>query len=294
MKKIWINKKFILGKGSQIAAYFFSIVGFIGMFAPLSDLLPKEMSILVKILTSGGICACVWMVACGIMAHWFYKEKRLEVFEVSNDCHVYVQYGDVFSADVIKTENKKRSIVIPVNRCFDTIVDNDLISERTLHGRAFKKLYETGKYDVDSLNEAIQSNLVEQRIIPQDISNEDKRAGNLRRYPVGSVAEVSVSEECTYFLLGLSTFSYNLKAETSMEDYVLAMQKLIEYCYNRAQQFPVVIPLIGAGLSRTNKKERSILEFIIKLLKMNQELIKSDIYIIVRDGGQETIAITDL
>lgn len=294
MKKIWINKKFILETGSQIAAYIFSIIGFIGMFAPLSDVLPKEMSILVKILISGGICACVWIITCGVMAHRFYKKKRLEVFEVSNDCHVYVQYGDVFSSDVIKTENKKRNIVIPVNRCFDTIVDNDLISERTLHGTAFKKLYETGIYDIDSLNKAIQSNLMEQRIIPEDISKEDKRAGNLKRYPVGSMAEVSVSDECTYFLLGLSTFNYSLKAETSMEDYVLAMQKLIQYCYDRAQQFPVVIPLIGAGLSRTNKKERAILEFIVKLLKMNQELIKSDIYIIVRDSGQETIAITDL
>ncbi len=79
-----------------------------------------------------------------------------------------------------------------------------------------------------------------------------------------------------------------------MEDYVLAMQKLIQYCYDRAQQIPVVIPLIGAGLLRTNKKEWAILEFIIKLLKMNQELIKSDIYIIVPDSGKETIAITDL
>ena len=48
MKQIWINKKFILGKGSQIVAYIFSIIGFIGMFAPLSDVLPKEMSILIK------------------------------------------------------------------------------------------------------------------------------------------------------------------------------------------------------------------------------------------------------
>lgn len=75
---------------------------------------------------------------------------------------------------------------------------------------------------------------------------------------------------------------------------MLAMQKLIQYCCDRSQQFPVAIPLIGAGLSRANKRERFILEFIVKLLKMNQELIKSDIYIIVRDSGKDTIEITDL
>lgn len=294
MKKIWINKKFILRTGSQVTAWIFSIIGFIGMFAPLSDVLPNEMSILTKILISGGVCLSMWVIICAIMAHRFYKEKVLEVFEASNNCHVYVQYGDVFSSDVIKTDNKKRNIVIPVNRCFDTIVDNDLISEKTIHGTAFKNLYETGIYNANSLNEIIQNKLVEQGIMSEDISSRYKRAGNLKRYPVGSVAEISVSDECTYFLLGLSTFNYNLKAETSIEDYVLAMQKLIQYCNDRSQQFPVVIPLIGAGLSRTNKKERAILEFIVKLLKMNQELIKSDIYIIVRDSAQETIAITDL
>ncbi len=294
MRKIWINRKYILRKGSQISAYIFSIIGFIGIFAPLSDVFPKEMNVIIKILISGGVCACVWVITCGIIARWFNKEKMLEVFEISNDCHVYVQYGDIFSSDVIKTENKKRNIVIPVNRCFDTIVDNDLISEKTLHGIAFSKLYEAGIYDENSLNDAIQDKLAQQHIIPQDILSEDKRAGNLKRYPVGSIAEISISDECTYFLLGLSTFNYNLKAETSMEDYVLAMQKLIQYCCDRSQQFPVAIPLIGAGLSRANKRERFILEFIVKLLKMNQELIKSDIYIIVRDSGKDTIEITDL
>lgn len=70
--------------------------------------------------------------------------------------------------------------------------------------------------------------------------------------------------------------------------------KLVEYCYERSQQYPVVIPLIGAGLSRANRDERAILEYMVKLLKLNKELIKSDIYIVVRDSGENTIPITEL
>ncbi len=102
------KEKIYTRKDSQIVAYIFSIIGFIGMFAPLSDVLSKEMSILIKILISRCICICVWIITCGVRAHWFYKEKVLEVFEVSNDFQVYVQYGDIFSSDVIKTENKKK------------------------------------------------------------------------------------------------------------------------------------------------------------------------------------------
>ena len=54
------------------------------------------------------------------------------------------------------------------------------------------------------------------------------------------------------------------------------------------------MPLIGAGASETKKSERDILEYLVKLLKMNKELINSDIHIVVRDSGKESIAITDI
>ena len=91
-----------------------------------------------------------------------------------------------------------------------------------------------------------------------------------------------------------STFDKNLKAFTSEEEYVLAMMRLLEFCNERSQQFPVVMPLIGAGLSRTKKSEKDILNYIIGLVKMNRELINYDLHIIVRDNGKESIAIIDL
>lgn len=294
MKLILLNKKYIIKKASQYTSYIFSGIGVIGLLAPISEIFPQEFGMIIKILLAALCVGFVFLVCVGKVIANLKKNNQIEIFEVSNNCHVYVQYGDLFSPNVIKNENKNRNIVIPVNRCFDTIVDNDLISEKTLHGIAFNKMYETGMFDAQSLNKAIQKNLALQKISPEVITRNDKRAGNLKRYPIGSVAEIKLSNECTYFLSGLSKFSYNLKAETSAEDYVLAMQRLIEYCCERSQQSPIVIPLIGAGLSRTNKDERAILEYIVKLLKMNKELIKSDIHIVVRDSGKETIAITDL
>lgn len=54
------------------------------------------------------------------------------------------------------------------------------------------------------------------------------------------------------------------------------------------------MPLIGAGLSKTKNDERSILEFIVKLLKMNKKIINSDVHIIVRNSGKETVSISEL
>ena len=295
MKKAWLNRKYITKLACGGTTCIFSLLGFIGTFASLGEIVPSNWRVEYKILLSIGILLFVFVFFWCVCAILFERKKRIEIFEANNNCHVYVQYGDVFSEDEVNDSNQRRNIIIPVNRCFDTIVDDDLVSSRTLHGIAFKKLYSSGQYDENSLNIAIHNDLnIRQGVVPESISINEKRKGNFKRYDVGTVAEVKESNKCTYFLIGLSTFDYNLSAHTTREEYVLAMQKMIEYCNARSQGFPIVMPLIGAGQSRTGNSERAILEYIIGLLKMNKSLIMSDIHIVVRNSGKETIPITEL
>lgn len=66
----------------------------------------------------------------------------------------------------------------------------------------------------------------------------------------------------------------------------------------------IVVDFIGAVFikmytknieaSRTGNNERAILEYLIGLLKMNKDLIMSDVHIVVRNSGKETIPITEL
>lgn len=294
MQKIWLNKNYIAKQATKWTGVIFSIIGLAGTFVSLSDVLPTTFNMWVRLLISIGILVFIWIILFFGIGYSFNKKKWIDVLDAGNDCHVYVQYGDIFSKEEVKQEDERRNIVIPVNRCFDTTVDDDLISSRTLHGIAFKRLYDSGVFNEQTLSEELQRNLAQQRLISMELTRSDKRSGNLKRYDAGSIAEITISKECTYFFLGLSKFDYNLKAKTSAEDYALAMMKLVKYCNIRSQQFPVVIPLIGAGLARTDKSERDILEYMIKLLKLNRELIKSDIHIVVRDSGKETISITEL
>ena len=222
----------------------------------------------------------------------FFKTKSLKIFETKNDHYIYIEYGDILSYP--KDIEEKINIVIPVNRCFDTKIDDNLISSNTLHGKIFKKIYETGEYDENSLNQALQDNLSQQKIKPDILKADDKKSGNLKRYPVGSISELSLLNNCTYFFLGLCCINSNLKAETSIHDYEIAIAKLIEYCTSRSQQYPVIIPLIGAGLSKTTLEERDILEYLVKSLKINKNFINYDVYIIVRSSGKKIISITNL
>ena len=48
----------------------------------------------------------------------------------------------------------------------------------------------------------------------QDIDIIDKPEGNLRRYPVGTIADIPSDETTHLFLWALSTFNRELKAQT--------------------------------------------------------------------------------
>lgn len=295
MKKAWINKKYITGLACKWTVMLFSLLGFVGTFVSLSDIIPNNWKFRYKMLFSIIIIIIIFLIFWILCAFWFERQKWIEVFEGNNGCHIYVQYGDIFSPNEVRSPNQRRNVIIPVNRCFDTIIDDDLVSSRTLHGIAFRKLYSSGKYNEDSLNTALYTDLnIRQRLVPEDISNNEKRRGNLKRYSLGTVAEIVGESNCTYFFIALSTFDYNLSAHATQEEYVLTMQRMIEYCYSRSQGFPVVMPLIGAGQSRIGNNEREILEYVIGLFKMNKDLIMSDIHIVVRNSGKDTISITGL
>lgn len=296
LNRIRLNYKYIGKQATKFTAGIFSTLGLISMFVTLSDLLDDNISIYVRIAVSVGILFAIFLISFfGCAVYYAFFKRRIVISELNGGHHIYVQYGDIFSEDEVICKEQRRNIVIPVNRCFDTVVDDDLISSNTVHGAAMKRLYEMGLFTEESLCVAIQEDLKRQCVQPEEVlSVTDKRKGNLKRYPAGTVAEVHVSDRCTYFFLGLSKFDFNLKASTSDDEYVLSLMRLLEFCDRRSQQFPIVMPLIGGGLSRVDKSEHSILQYIAKLIKLNEPLMHSDIHIVVRDSGKETIAITDI
>lgn len=289
---IKMNYKHIGKLSTELTGAIFAFLGIISTFAPLSDLFSSELGLYIRVIISIVILFCVWIIAFAINCINICITKRFVILDAGNEHHVYLQYGDVFSEKEVLRSNCRRSIVIPVNRCFDTIIDDDLISSNTLHGIAMKRLYADGTFTKETLNDKIKEYLKDRKIKPEKTLNKiSKRSGNLERYPVGTVAEVNVSEKVNYFFFGLTWFDQQLHANTSIEDYVLASIRLLEFCNKRSQGFPVVIPLIGTGAANTQRDAQLMLEFFVKLIKMNKVLINCDIHIVIKDGCKDEIGI---
>ena len=283
----YLAKNALVLTTSAIAA--FQVLGFLCDF---DNIFPDGTSFLKRLFISALVVAAIWVVMFAIKCKCVLTKEKVVVIDADNGHHVYVEYGDLF-----ENTGEHKNIVITANRCFDTLVDNDLISETTIHGMAVKRICSNG-YTAEMLNEALQNDLLTNRQIKPNriLSTKDKRKGNLKRYPAGSVAEFKKApgDMTTYFFVGMSAFNSDLHPETSDEEYMVTVQSLIEHCNSRSQRFPVYMPIIGTHGRNNKKSERELLEYMVSAFRFNKHLINTDIHIVVYSGCRESVSIYDL
>lgn len=280
-----------LSKKALYYAFFLSTVASVYEIV-IGKILDGKINILQSLILLSLVFAGLYILSFIAISLYLCLKNNFIVF--STDKHtIYLHFGDLFDNKIANDKYEHKHIVINVNRCFDTIVNNELLSEKTLHGKVFKNLYEEKKFNEDSLQAAIDNSLMGSNytIIPQ----EEKPQGNLRRYDVGTVAKIDDSTTKSYFLLAMSMFDKNLNAHTTKQDFVLAIQRLIEYCDRNSQGFPVLMPLLGSGLSRTGLECYSdILRYIINTLRLNRDIINCDYHIYIRTQDKQKINFNDL
>ena len=298
MKKLatrfWLNKSYILSQACKYTGIVFTVWGLISILNPLDDCLSNEVTSVCKLLI-GILAVVIVYLLSAIVSSIICLNSNKECVFTSNSKHsVYIHFGDILSPEVLaEGGNQRYNLVIPVNRCFDTIVDDNLISHRSLHGRVIQNLYDTNEFTPEGLDQMMQEALP-QRDFESILTKDQKPEGNLRRFKVGTVAEVRKSQDLTYFFLGLSKFDSNLQASTTKSEYAVAIQRLIEFCNARSQGYPVVMPVIGTGLSRTNIEIRSTIKYLISALRINRDIINCDFHIIVWQGDKDKVSIKNL
>ena len=111
---------------------------------------------------------------------------------------------------------------------------------------------------------------------------------------MGTIAEIQGDNPIIYFFLGLTKFDLHFMASTSKDEFVLAIQKLIDYCNTRSQGYPIIMPLIGSNLARTDISQKDILKYLIQAFKINREKISADIHIVIWKGDKDKISIHNL
>ena len=200
--------------------------------------------------TELGIVAFVGLVLDYIYK-WNQANKVKKVAVTLNDSVIEICEGDVFKQEGFK--------VIAFNEYFDTKVDNNIISSKTLNGEYIKKhVKNVRQLDID-----IKKKLKDKKIGVRS----ERRDGKKDVYKLGTIFKHN-----KFLLVAFSHFDESNKAYLSMTDYVsclIEMWNEIDKYYNGTN---VVLPIMGAGITRFKGKklsEQELLEILLWSFKLS-------------------------
>lgn len=184
----------------------------------------------------------------GIWVSGFLKSE-VEIPNRVNDTKIKVKFGDIFKEDGWKA--------IAVNDFFDSRVDEDLVSSKSLHGHVLNTYWEDNRTDWTK-QVALSLN---GQAAKQETRSRGK--GNKSRYPIGTTARaISGGQRFLFVSLGETDLSNN-ETSANAEMLISAVRGMVAEARAACSMDPLAIPLMGTGLARIDTKESVILDLII-------------------------------
>ncbi|WP_297520263.1 macro domain-containing protein [uncultured Clostridium sp.] len=265
MRKVKLFDKQLLKEYYGILSVLSLICSFIFIFieVPTSD----------KVIVAGVLI----VILVGIYIVLWRGANKLEKVEIKiNNSVIEVKIGDVFQENGLK--------VIAFNEYFDTIVDNKIISEKSLNGLYIKNIVN----DIDKLDRLIADDDELKDKIEEE--NTSRRRGKKIKYRLGSIVEVK-----EYLLIAFSKFDNSNRAYLYMYDYINCLMIFWNEIDRIYAGRSVSIPLLGSGITRFKEYEtishQELLELLIWSFKVSRVKFNypSKVTIIVHESQKDKI-----
>jgi len=206
-----------------------------------------------------------------------YLKPEVEIPNSVNDTKIKVKFGDIFDQEGWKA--------IAVNDFFDSRVDEDLVSSKSLHGYVLNTYWKGNRAD---WTKQVASSL---NGLEATLETRSKGKGNRSRYPIGTTARaVSGEQKFLFVSLGETDLSNN-ETSANAEMLISAVRGLTAEARAACSMDPLAIPLMGTGLARIDTKESVILDLIITavLEESRNGLVTGEINIVLPDRLKKKI-----
>lgn len=289
LRRVKINLKYILSKLTIIATSVFSFLSIIQLFFDWHTLGIDDCNIKAKliILTVSVLICIIIALVWGLIS-----SKALTILSKDN-VKIIIKYGDLMKIAFPKKKQQERIVVIAVNCCYDTIVNDDIIHEGSVHGQFLNKYVDSDRKR-HMLDAEIEKSLNSFGFDYKEISKTDKREGKRKRYPLGSVARIKGQNGVTFFLLALTQFDVNCNAHCDKHQYFDCMLKLFEYYDKHGQGKELYLYPMGTAMSRTGMTQEEALQSIVLLTKISKNYLKTKTTIVVDEKRKNELSITNL
>lgn len=178
----------------------------------------------------------VLLIVLGIILAFIINREKLSCSgsRDNDDLIITVKISNLFYASAT-------SYVIPTNSFFRTNMEEEYISPNSVQG-AFQNKY--FKNNLEALNKKIMNNLAEQGAIGVD--SHDK-FGNVKKYPLGTVAKVDHKNKHFYFVAINDVNEYGKPINQNFSNVDKAFSGLFDAINKFGHYDDLAMPLIGTG-----------------------------------------------
>lgn len=175
-----------------------------------------------------------------------------------SDTKISVKFGDLLARDGWKA--------VGTNDFFDSVVDEDLVSSKSLHGHVLTKYWPNNRDDWErQVSASLRSKAGER---------ESRSKGNRLRYPIGTTVRACTEHQKFLFVaLGRADPNTNV-TQANAEMLICAVRGLVAEARAACSMEPLSIPLMGSGLSRVGIKDSVLIDLIITAILEESRLGK--------------------
>ena len=179
-----------------------------------------------------------------------YLRTSVTIVSNSFDSTIIVRFGDIFKHEGWKA--------ISVNDFFDSIVDDDLVSRTSLHGTVINTFWSG---DSEAWQREVNSDLSE-----ATFECVQRTKGNTRKFPVGTtVSSSSKAQKFLFVVLGQTNVDDNVASATT-DDLARSVRGMLSKARTVCAGQPLIIPLMGSGLSRVGIRSAILIDIILAVL----------------------------
>lgn len=223
--------------------YFSGISGILS-FILLFNIIPDEYNNCLKYF---GYAAFVILIL--IYLFIWYRANNLTNINIDVDgSTVNIKCGDLFSEKGLKT--------IPFNEFFDTIVDDKIISNKSLNGIFINSIFNdnVGQLDTFIVENSDSSDIIENEF-------ERKRGGKKVKFKLSTIF---LYED--YIITAFSKFDEHNRATLTMPEYIEFLINFWDRVNRIYAQKNVSVPIFGSGITRLKEHKNIGDEDLLKIM----------------------------
>jgi len=223
---------------------YFSIISGVISFLLLFNFIPSGYK---ECIIYFGYLACATLIVIYIII-WF-NANRLTQIDISIDGSIVsIKRGDLFSEKGLKA--------IAFNEYFDTIVDDKIISSKSLNGIFIKRFFEN---NVAELDDFIVTNSKDVDLISNLVAR--KQGGKTKKFKLSTIIVYS-----DFLLTAFSKFDEHDRAILTMPEYIEFLINFWDRVNRVYAQKNVSVPIFGSGITRIKEHKNIGDEDLLKIM----------------------------